>query len=728
MQYLERRIGYIAALIVLPICAIVLWLEWPQAWVVERKLHGLRKPDTVIFSPDSLWVVGNDSNNVALWNCTTGEGKVLHARWTGQILFASDDILIIASAPEGESVCSFATKTAKFTLQPRPQAAVFSKNRRWIVGANREGGVQVWDAHTGAELFVLRKPAEIPHDRTWMDERKEKRRFKTAWSSIKCQVSLSPDGRYAVTANEGGVGYLWNLQTKSLIKRFTCGSTPLDTPVHTVAFSPDAQHFVTTSRENMAQVWECSTGKRCLELKGEEQTYRRMFGYLADGKITSSAFSADGKLILTVSETGVLRSFAAATGRELQKIRTSIFFGAGTMSSDNRVALILHDAEGVHNWFTALILDTHISIWNAEDGTKTTLPRLGGEFNSAVLSPDGRMLVTGDGSSVLSLWRQRQSLDIWRMVGMHPALWLAIVCGLWIAGHIWSRSRSRVSCTPVAITPPKSAQEIRPRRFWRDWVALIFSAVGIVLMIGFVVTGGGAFIVDSSGGSSASDWLYSAIARIIMVSCCPVFGCVLCLMMWCPLADPLGIILFPVSLFGLQGAVFFLLGKVSGVCVRALFRRTRPLIAGLIIGGIGFFALWLLTHPLSGVEALFMGDEKGNERARQKLIAIAANPQGNTEERIHAVIRLSNDMNTESIIVVLEQVLTEDEDVRLRSYYQLPDSLTKHLEHVNPRESPTEISKAEVNRLIARIRTGEIDVKRLFEERKSRLRKSVRKQ
>ena len=74
--------------------------------------------------------------------------------------------------------------------------------------------------------------------------------------------------------------------------------------VTSVAFSPDGKRLVTASWDGTVKVWDAATGQETLTLKGHT------------GGVSSVAFSPDGKRIASASEDETVKVWDAATGQE----------------------------------------------------------------------------------------------------------------------------------------------------------------------------------------------------------------------------------------------------------------------------------------------------------------------------------------------------------------------------------------------------------------------------
>jgi WD40 repeat protein len=117
-------------------------------------------------------------------------------------------------------------------------------------------------------------------------------------------LAFDPDNRFVATASGNMVASVWQTST---------GKQTLALRGHTnwvwsTAFSPDSNFVVTTgSHDHTARVWEAKTGREMSVLRGHQDFVHK------------AVFSPDGKLVLTLSDDGKVRIFAIDTGRAVEK-------------------------------------------------------------------------------------------------------------------------------------------------------------------------------------------------------------------------------------------------------------------------------------------------------------------------------------------------------------------------------------------------------------------------
>ena len=151
--------------------------------------------------------------------------------------------------------------------------------------------------------------------------------------------------------------------------------------VNAVAVSPDGRSVATAGVDRTARIWDATTGKQRLELKGHE------------GKVTAVAFALDGKVVVTGAADGVVRLFGAVDGSPLHALRGHV--------REVRALAVSGDGRRIASGGA----DKTICLWDAADGAliRQMRPyqyRAGdnpdeGAVETLALSPDGAVLASG---------------------------------------------------------------------------------------------------------------------------------------------------------------------------------------------------------------------------------------------------------------------------------------------------------------------------------------------
>jgi WD40 repeat protein len=190
-------------------------------------------------------------------------------------------------------------------------------------------------------------------------------------------VAFSPDGKYLLTGSFDKTARLWDAHTGAQIRVFR-GHTDL---VNGVAFSPDGLRILTGSSDGTAVIWDATTGDQLITLKGH------------DGAVNRIAFSPDGKTVLTSGQNKTARLWDAQSGKQLQ-----VYAG----HNDNIFSVIFSpDGKQVLTGSD----DGTARLWDAASGKESQrFDAKGGGVLGIAFSPDGSRVLVGTADKVARLW------------------------------------------------------------------------------------------------------------------------------------------------------------------------------------------------------------------------------------------------------------------------------------------------------------------------------------
>ena len=351
-------VAFVAALL-LPVVACPILAEAAEVPFVELVGHTNTLP-SAIFSPDGKKVVTASWDGTArIWDAESG--KELH-KFEGESLRAippkfSPDGKKVVTGGTGGTIRIWNVESGSTNFGRELQKlegytdmtfhAVFSPDGKKILSTGlstaSNDAARIWDVESGKELHQLEGHARGVFS-----------------------AAFSPDGKKIVTTARDDTTRIWDTESGKELQQ-------LVEPTRAVwyaTFSPDGKKIATTSSirtENttaigLVQIWDADSdspnfGKALQALEGHTSA------------ILATAFSPDGKKIVTASFDETARIWNVASGEELHRLQGN--------PNERRVLIVNRDFRG-------------------EGGTSLDLPQI--SFRFAAFSPDGKKILTGGNS------------------------------------------------------------------------------------------------------------------------------------------------------------------------------------------------------------------------------------------------------------------------------------------------------------------------------------------
>ncbi|MCL2211012.1 MAG: caspase family protein [Treponema sp.] len=422
---------------------------------------------SVAYSSDGRWIVSSSlDKKLKLWDVDTGrEIRTFsgHSEAVFSVTFSSDNRQIISYSSDN-AIKLWDTTTGKeiktFYIQSfRVNSIAFSSDSKQIVSGSSDNTIKLFDTATGKEIRTF-----------------------SCNQSLEFSVALSSDGKQIISSGNKTIK-LWNAQTGQEIKTFSGGSgifssdgrqvvnifhdnkynysvelrdvrTYLVTRtfsigyhefLDTVVLSQDGKNMVVGSNYTMdsgtIKLWDVSTGREI-----------RTFNH--SGRVSSLAFSSDGKQILSGSSSGAISLWDISTGHEIKTILghsntvTSVMFspdGKKILSAGDRTIKIWDASTGNEertfsghsDWVSCVAYsldgkqivssgDKKIKLWNAQTGREIkTFSGYSGYVNSLAFSPDNKKIISCS-DYLIKIWDIDTSKEIAQFISFIDDEWIVI--------------------------------------------------------------------------------------------------------------------------------------------------------------------------------------------------------------------------------------------------------------------------------------------------------------
>lgn len=197
----------------------------------------------------------------------------------------------------------------------------------------------------------------------------------TGHSGIVRCISMTPDGRRAVSCSEDNAIFLWDVETGAVIR------THIEQEVSSVSMTPDGRRAVIVSRYGTLISWDLETGATVPVLKGSTYNFVSV-SVMPDGYRAITGL-VDGTLALWDIETGVVMKTLKGHSEPVPAV---------TITPNGR-----HAVSGS--------LDGSLILWNLDTGK--VLKKLKGHkdgISSVSMTPDGKYAISGSPDCTLIFW------------------------------------------------------------------------------------------------------------------------------------------------------------------------------------------------------------------------------------------------------------------------------------------------------------------------------------
>ena len=270
------------------------------------------------------------------------ESEDMHMIWGGDVSIS------LLNTADGRELETINTMDDGFLVE----ALSFSLNGDRILIAYAGERIQVWDASLTKKLW----------------EATERNRHTIS------KASFSPDGNYILSYGD-------SLFLRSSLTGQRVCALPMDSMCEAAAVSPDGQRFAYSEGSEDLTVWDIK--RNCLE---RTLTSPR-------GNIQSVIFSLDGKELIAGSDQGMLFTWDAHSGKFGSQL--AVHYSPSVLSFDRSGSYLVASMDNgpVHIWS----YPSRTLLYSFETGEYIS-------SDPAVISPDGRIILTTDELNDTHLW------------------------------------------------------------------------------------------------------------------------------------------------------------------------------------------------------------------------------------------------------------------------------------------------------------------------------------
>jgi len=327
----------------------------------------------VLFSPmGKTFATGSEDGTIKVWDADGGfDISTLHGH--------SGDVTALAFSPDGTKLASGGSDSFACIWN------VPTSDGRGVLRGHTAG---VKDVRFSSDGKLLASASEDKTARIWEVATERERRTLTGSNDAVESAAFSPNGKLVATGSRDGKVFLWDVITGRQSLSFDTGEG-----VARLSFSPEGTAIATGHfwHGRGAGLWDAASGdKRCWFDVGPHGAWDVQFSN--DGKRFTASFGDDA-----------VRTWDAASCHELSVFKGAPEdeYGSTFKNGSKLIAMRI-----LNNGHTLALIDPETENEIAAIEGHTAM------LNSAILSPNGKRLVTSAEDSLIKIWDTATGLEL----------------------------------------------------------------------------------------------------------------------------------------------------------------------------------------------------------------------------------------------------------------------------------------------------------------------------
>jgi WD40 repeat protein len=368
-------------------------------------------------SPDGLQLVtGSDEPIARVWDLASGKELQAfpgHTAAVAAVGFSFDGKTIVSASADRNVRANTLSATRVVTAHPQKTTAI----------AVTPDGANVLTS--GDDKLV----------KLWDKSGKMVRQFGGSQTALR-RLAIRPDIQQIAAGGDEQQSdkglYLWKVADGALIQRIETAA-----PVLGVAYSPDGSQIAVTQSDQHVRIYASEGGLLLQDIAtpqppftiayttprtvvvGQADNQMRVFGISFQqalsghaGTVSSLAYSADGKLMLSAGHDKTVRVWDLASGKVVRNLTgCSAAVSSAAFSADAQFAIATSDDKQVRIWPVGGPIDAGVAAKNV--APTMTVPQIAVP-RCAAFTPDGLRFVTSGDELLIHVWDRATGLELER--------------------------------------------------------------------------------------------------------------------------------------------------------------------------------------------------------------------------------------------------------------------------------------------------------------------------